>query len=155
MGSDLDPPGPSEWSRLLALADGSVRRLLLLWMRDGLKLQDRIEALFKGLPRIDWGLAHSLGDELGSAAAVDRFEMFYDLLMRHLAARIRAVAVPAAHVPAAAPAGTGLITAPRLATWAELWETLVREKAEAMALNLDRKSLILETFSRIESAARG
>ena len=43
----------------------------------------------------------------------------------------------------------------RLATWAELWETVVREKGDALALNLDRKSLILDTFRRIEMAARG
>ena len=30
---------------------------------------------------------------------------------------------------------------------AELWETLAREKAEALELNLDRKSLVLGTFS--------
>jgi DNA polymerase-3 subunit delta' len=163
MTSEIDPPGAAEWTRLIALAEGSVRRLLVLWMRDGLKIQDRIDTLLKGLPRIDWGLVHTLGDELGSAASAERFETFFELLMQQLAGMIRAAATDGAGDGAPAPdagartqvAAIGSITAPRLATWAELWETLVREKAEAMALNLDRKSLILETFSRIESAARG
>ncbi len=43
----------------------------------------------------------------------------------------------------------------KLATYAQLWETLVRDKADAEALNLDRKSLILDTLSRLEAAARG
>ena len=47
-----------------------------------------------------------------------------------------------------------LIAEGSLARWAELWETIVVEKADAMLLNLDRKSLILGTFQRIEAAAR-
>ncbi|MFM9939851.1 MAG: DNA polymerase III subunit delta' [Hyphomicrobiaceae bacterium] len=157
MSTEREPPGAAEWTRLVALAQGSVRRLLVLWMRDGLKLQDRIDALFKGLPRIDWSLVHTLGDELGSVAAADKFETFYELLMQHLASLIRAAAAngAAGGDPAGGQApGMAAISAARLASWAELWETLVREKAEAMALNLDRKSLILEAFSRIESVTR-
>lgn len=154
MSAEKDPPGPSEWTRLLGLARGSVRRLLVLWLRDGLKMQDRIDTLFRSLPRIDWGLVHTIGDELGSVAAADKFETFYELLFAHLAEQVHAAAV-AGNETADAPASRMVIPAARLATWAELWETLVREKAEALALNLDRKSLILEAFSRIESAARG
>ena len=47
-----------------------------------------------------------------------------------------------------------LIPEAKLASWAELWETASREKAVSDALNLDRKGLILETFSRLEAAAR-
>lgn len=154
MATDRDPPGASEWQRLAALADGSVRRLIVLWLRDGLKLQERIETLFATLPRVDWGLVHGLGDELGSVASADRFETFHDLLMAQIARLAHAGAVGGGgDVSAADLARLGVV--PRLATWAEVWETLGREKAEAMALNLDRKSLILEAFSRIASAARG
>ena len=47
-----------------------------------------------------------------------------------------------------------MIPAHGLAAWAELWETLHTKKAETLALNLDRKSLVLETFARLEAAAR-
>ncbi len=153
--SDAEPPGPSDWVRLMQLSEGSVRRLLLLWTSDGLKLQVRIEALFDALPKLDWGVVHALGDELGSVASEARFEMFYGLLLQFLSRLVRAGAgapikadgVEARLAPRLAPEA-------RLASWAELWETVVREKAETMALNLDRKSLILETFRRIESVAR-
>ncbi len=152
---DHEPPGASEWVRLLGLSDGSVRRLLQLWSGDGLKMQDRIEKLMDGMPKTDWGLVHALGDELGSVASQQKFEMFFDLLLQTLARMVRSGA-------GASHAGEGaerrmaarLVTEARLASWAELWETVVREKADAMALNLDRKSLILETFRRIESVAR-
>ena len=149
-----DPPAPSDWLRLAALADGSVRRLLLLWHGNGLELQERIDKLMGGLPRIDWGLAHALGDELGSAAAEPRFEMFYDLLLQHLARLVRAGALGTVAGPAT-PAGHRHVTEAALASWAELWETVVREKRDAVALNLDRKALILDTFRRIETVARG
>lgn len=148
-----EPPGPSDWVRLISLADGSVRRLVLLWSGDGLKLQTRLDALLGGLGKLDWGQVHSLGDELGSAASAARFEMFFELLLRQLAQLIRAAARGQTEGPDGALARR-LIREDALATWAELWETLVREKAEALALNLDRKSLILDVFRRIEIAAR-
>ena len=46
-----------------------------------------------------------------------------------------------------------LIPADRLASWAELWETIVRDKAETLALNLDRRMLILDTLARLQRTA--
>jgi DNA polymerase-3 subunit delta' len=153
--SDKDPPAPSDWLRLTALSEGSVRRLLQLWTGGGLELQSRIEALLGGIGRLDWGVVHALGDELGSAAAAIRFEMFFDLLMQGLARSIRAAASGDGATAAGGSGAPLAIGERQLASWAELWETLVREKSEAMAYNLDRKSLILDTFRRIETAARG
>ena len=150
---DGEPPGASDWPRLIDLAEGSVRRLLTLWMGDGLKLAGRLEQVLAPLPRVDWGAVHTLADELASAAAADKLETFYDLLLQLLARMVRARARGLDRGPEAEMAQR-LIPEPRLATWAELWETVVREKNAAMALNLDRKSMILDTFSRIEQAAR-
>ena len=138
----------------MALAEGSVRRLLVLWLGNGLDLAERIDKLLATLPRLDWGAVHALGDELGSVASAERFETFYDLLLQYLARMVRARARGLDSGREAALAAR-LIPEASLATWADLWETVVREKSVAMALNLDRKSLILDTFSRIEQAARG
>ena len=84
--------------------------------------------------------------------------MFFDLLLQLMARLVREVAGAADNRSDAASVegqlARRLIPEPRLASWAELWETVVREKAETMALNLDRKPLIIETFRRIESVAR-
>ena len=50
--------------------------------------------------------------------------------------------------------GKRLIGPARLATFADLWETLARDKADALALNLDRKALILAAINRLEIASR-
>jgi DNA polymerase-3 subunit delta' len=42
----------------------------------------------------------------------------------------------------------------RLASFAALWERVAREKADTLALNLDRKSLIMETVAGLAAAAQ-
>lgn len=150
-------PADKDLDVLEPLAQGSPRRLLSLLEGGGLAVQARIEKIFTNLPALDVGAAHALADELQPAAQEQKFELFYDLFFAYLARLVRAGASgdgPAGDVAAAQRlmgAGNG---AGKLATFAQLWETLARDKAEALALNLDRKSLILDTLSRLETAAR-
>ncbi|MFV0296499.1 MAG: DNA polymerase III subunit delta' [Hyphomicrobiaceae bacterium] len=148
-----EAPGAGEWRRLILLAEGSPRRALALWLGEGLKLDERLMQLFGRLPMMDWQLVHRLADELASAAAAERFEMLFDLLLKQVARLVRAGAGAEAHDEDKRLAAKIGVPA-RLATWAELWETVAREKGDALALNLDRKSLILSTFGKIEAAAR-
>jgi DNA polymerase-3 subunit delta' len=150
--AETAPPAETDWRALEALAGGSVRRLLELSATDGLSLYRRIEALFQALPRIDWQSAHTLGEELGSTAADARFTLFFDLLLGLIARLVRAAASGEGSPDDMAMARK-LIPAGRLASWAELWETIVRDKAETLALNLDRRMLILDTLARVERTA--
>ncbi|MFM9848249.1 MAG: DNA polymerase III subunit delta' [Hyphomicrobiaceae bacterium] len=129
-----------------ALADGSVRRLLELSDGSGAKLHERILAILTALPKIDWGAAHALADDLGSPSADQRFEMFFTILLSVMAKAIRNAA---AGEPAA-----WSIRPERAPFWAELWETIVRDKDELLELNLDRRAFILSTLSRLASAAQ-
>jgi DNA polymerase-3 subunit delta' len=151
--ADTPPPAETDWTALETLAEGSVRRLLELAASDGLALYRRIEALFAGLPTIDWGTAHTLADELSSTAADARFTLFFDLLLALITRLVRAQA-GSQGTPDDLKLAQRLIPAARLASWAELWETIVRDKAETLALNLDRRMLILDTLARIEKAAQ-
>ncbi len=151
--ADGEPPDEQLWPKLASLAAGSVRRALSLSQADGLKLYERIEALLAAMPKVDWTMAHALSDELGLAAAEQKYEAFLDMLLDILARAIRASAVGKPD-PGIAFASR-LIPPGRLATFADVWETTVRDRAEVQVLNLDRKTLILETISRLASAARG
>lgn len=146
-------PAPSDWERLGRLSGGSVRRLLSLHAAKGLVLHDRISAILRGLPAVDWAAVHALGDELSGQAADPRYELFFELLMGAVARLINAEARGEGTPDEIALAGR-LIGPARLATWAGLWERVAADKAEAAALNLDRKALILDIFSRLEAAAR-
>lgn len=149
-----EPPGPDDWVRLVSLSEGSVRRALTLWLGDGLKLDARLRQIITKLPAVDWQAVHALADETASQAAAERFEMMFDLLLKLIARLVRASAgLPSPDEETRL--ARRLVPEARLATWAELWETIAREKSEAQALNLDRKSLILQTFGRIGVASRG
>ena len=156
---EAKPPADTEWPKLLGLAEGSVRKLLFLTETGGLELHEKAVKLLSLLPKVDWTAVHTLCDELGAPQADARFETFYALLLDLIARLIRLRAgMPAV---GASPANAGeaqlahrLISEASLASWAMVWETIVREKARALAINLDRKSLILDTVVRLEALAR-
>jgi DNA polymerase-3 subunit delta' len=148
-------PAPSEWAILERLAEGSVRRLLALRAGGGIALYKRVTDLVAALPNMDWGAVHALSDELGGTAAEQRFELFFELLLALLARLLRARAGAPGTDAADAEMARRLMAEGSLARWAELWETIVTEKADAVLLNLDRKSLIVGTFQRLEAASRG
>src|SRR5690606_22658642 len=140
-------PAPSDWDRLARLAEGSVRRLLSLHAAQGLALHGRLAAILNGLPTVACGAVHALGHELAAQAAEQRYELFFELLMGAIA---RLVDAEARHegAPDELALARRLIGPARLATWAGLWERVAADKAEPAALNLDRKALILDVFSR-------
>lgn len=147
-------PAGAEWDELAHLSGGSAGRLLALHTAGGLELNRRIVTLVSALPKVDWAGVHGLGDALSGPAAESRLEMFFDLLLGFIGRLIRARSAPGDPSPDAALAGR-LIAEARIPVWAEAWEAIVADKAASDALNLDRKSLILGTFARLEGAARG
>lgn len=153
-GASASLPAGEQWASLAQLAEGSVRRFLMLQSAKGLDLNRRISGLLSGLPRLDQTVVHALADELASPAAEARYELFFDLLLGRLASLVRAAATGEGEAADVAFAKR-VIAEERLAAWAQLWETTVAEKADADIYNLDRKSLILLTFQRIVQASRG
>lgn len=147
-------PQPSEWDRLAALAGGSVRRLLALHAANGLALHERIAQLFGRLPVVDWGAVHTLADELAGQAADPQFTLFFELLTDTTARLVTAEARGEGSADDLALAAR-LIGPQKLATWAGLWERVAAARAETVALNLDRKALILDVFAELGVAAAG
>jgi DNA polymerase-3 subunit delta' len=146
-------PSPSDWELLETIAGGSVRRALALLENSGLALQSRIDKILAALPKLDGRAAHALADELQSAQQEQKFLLFGELLQETIARLIKAEATGQGRADDIA-AAQRLIGPERLATFAELWETLARDRADALSLNLDRKSLILTGFARLEAACR-
>ncbi|MGQ0456323.1 MAG: DNA polymerase III subunit delta' [Hyphomicrobium sp.] len=147
-------PDGADWLRLESISGGSARRALALLEGGGLALQARIDRLLADLPKLDVKSAHQLGDEMQGAAQESKFTLYFDLLQDALARLIRAEATGQGSASDRALAAR-LIGPARLATFAELWETLARARADAQALNLDRKALILASLTRLEAASRG
>ena len=145
-------PPTESWREIAAVAGGSVRGALILAGAGGLELHARIQGLLGLLPKVDWVAAHALSDELAAPQAEQRYEAFLAQLLQALAELIRARTHGAG--PAAA-AAQRLIPDGQLAAFAEAWQRLASDAAEADRLNLDRKALILNTISNLaEIAAR-
>lgn len=152
--SGQEPPESSQWPLLERLAAGSVRRALQLAGGGGIELYERVEAILTALPRVDWSAAHALADQLALAAQEQRFDAFYSLLLDLMARLIRVRATGHGDAPESAVAQR-LIPEAKLPAWAELWEAILREREDAVLLNLDRKALIIGTLTRLEALARG
>jgi DNA polymerase-3 subunit delta' len=151
--AEMKAPPPAEWALLEPLAEGSAGRLLGLLASGGGELQARVTKLLSLLPKVDWRAVHALSDELQPTAAQTRFELFFELLQASLSRLIRAAASGEGG-PADRELAARVIGDTRLASFAALWERIAREKADTVALNLDRKSLILEIVARLAAAAQ-
>jgi DNA polymerase III subunit delta' len=145
-----EPPPADKWPQLARLADGSVRAALQL-ATGGIELSERVEQILARLPDLDWPALHTLADAL--TGEPQRYEMFFTLLLDRLARLVRAGASGQGS-PAETALAARLIPPTRQPAWAELWQAILRDKADAEALNLDRKALLVRTFVRIEAASR-
>jgi DNA polymerase-3 subunit delta' len=147
----MKAPPADKWQDIERLAEGSVRAALQL-VTGGIELNERVEQIFARLPAIDWQALHMLADSLALDAQEQRYEMFFALLLDAMArlARISASGQGSAGERALA---ARLLPPERLRAWADLWQAILRDKAEARELNLDRKALIVRTFARIEAVA--
>jgi DNA polymerase-3 subunit delta' len=148
----MKAPPTDKWPQLARLADGSVRAALQL-ATGGIELSERVEQLLSRLPAFDWPGLHALADTLTVDAQHQRYEMFFTLLLDQLARLVRAGASGQGS-PAEIALAARLIPPARQPAWAGLWQAILRDKADAEALNLDRKALIVRTFARIEAASR-
>ena len=145
-------PSAAEWRFLERIAGGSVRRALSLAFGGGTALNEALVKHLESLPRLDWVALHALSDKLAPTAANQQYELFFELLTGTLSRLIRAQATGSGD-PADVALAARLMGEAKLASFAQLWETINREKAEADALNLDRKTLILDTFAKLERAS--
>ncbi len=152
-GGDVTPPNSDEWHRLEELADGSVRRALTIASSGGVKLYERVVGVVSALPRVDWALVHALADEIAGTAAEQKFEAFFDFITGLVARLVKARATGRGRDTDLRLAEK-LISTEALPGWAEAWTSILADKAEAMTINLDRKTLILATIARLELLAR-
>ena len=147
-------PDRSIDQRLLDLAEGRVRRYLALASGDGIKYYEILLDLIGTMPKFNENKLLKLSDELSAPAAIQSFEVFYDLYFSLMARIIRQAATGEGLLESERDQYTRFVTDSTLAHWAGLWETIAAEKADVIRLNLDRKSFLLETFYRMQSLTR-
>ena len=155
-GAGIGLPDDESWQKLMDLGGGRVGRVVTLHDTGGVSVFEDVEMLLGRAGRPDWSLVHALGDKLAPASALQRFNLFFDLLLEKLAQRIRIAAggsvVPGGRVYTSQDGG--LISTDKVAHWAELWEEVSRSRADVVSLNLDRKAYLMETATRLHDLAK-
>ncbi len=131
---------PRTFATAADLAEGSLRRAVVLVQNDGVALWQKLDALIARAPDIDIRAAHALADKVAMRGADDSFDIAVDLMTEIAGRRARE-----------ALSTKGLAAAAR---WAETHDEIGRIIGRSDALNLDRKAAILACLRALAEAAR-
>ena len=132
------------------LADGSLRRAILLLDAGGIALYRDFRDLIGNLPLLDVEALHEFANRVTAARNPDAYDVFIDLMRGWLHRRIRQEEEP----EMAGLRPTPMLHQVALVSWAEVWEKIARSTGHAESLNLDRKQVVLSSFRALAEAAR-
>ena len=132
-----------------ALADGSLRRAILLAEHDGIASYRALATLLARLPAIDVAAMHAYADSVTGRGNDDGWDGFRDLLAAWLNRRVRGESEPETGIPLSPAAA-----AAPLERWAEVWENLRTSAALTDEYNLDRKRTVLSILMSLARATR-
>jgi DNA polymerase-3 subunit delta' len=131
------------------LAEGSLRRAILLMEGGGIETYRALGRLLARLPNLDMAAAHGFADSVSGRGNDDAWVGFGDMLAAWLNRRVRGLAEP----ESAMEPGPGVQAVP-LERWAEVWETLRQSVEDADEFNLDRKRTVLSILMALARATR-
>ena len=131
------------------LADGSLRRAILITEGDGISVYRDFAGLMARLPEVDVPAFHRFAEAVSGRGNEDAWAGFLDLARAWLDRRVRGDKEPDSGVPLAVAAER----AP-LERWAEVWENLRASSEATDDLNLDRKRTVLSILMSLARATR-
>jgi DNA polymerase-3 subunit delta' len=142
-GDDIEP---ADLDLAAVLAEGSLRRAILLLEEGGIDQYRALAELLARLPDIDVEAMHAFADAAGGRGGDEAYTGFLDLIRGWLVRRIRREAEPEQ--------GLANLAGVPLERWPEVWEKVNHSSDLAEALNLDRKQVILSVFMALARATR-
>ncbi len=131
------------------LAEGSLRRAILLAEHGGIASYRALATLLSRLPAIDIAAMHDFADSVTGRGNDDGWDGFRDLAAAWLNRRVRGENEPETGIPLAPAAA-----AAPLERWAEVWENLRTSAALTDEYNLDRKRTVLTILMSLARATR-
>jgi DNA polymerase-3 subunit delta' len=141
----------SDRTALLELAEGSIGHAIELVEQGGLGLHRRLVELLGRLPELDGSALHTFAEGVSRWGSEDAFRVLGELMPATIA---RAIAKAAEPGEGGEGALTQLLRRRGLDRWVEVWEKITELFAQADAVNLDRKQVVLNAFFALEEAAR-
>ncbi len=140
---------PADLALAARLADGSLRRAILLTEAGGIDTYRGFARLLSRLPEIDLAAMHDFADSVSGRGNDDGWVGFLDMAGAWLNRRVRGENEPETNIslsPAAAAAP--------LERWAEVWENLRASSSLTDEYNLDRKRTVLTILMSLARATR-
>ncbi len=134
-----DAIDPATRADAAKFADGSLRAALLLLHGDGLAIYHGFLDLAQNLPLIDVLKLHALADVVAARGQTDNWDSFLKIARDWIHSRLQ---------------GTDAGNLERLVRWSEVWEKMGRAAADAEALNLDKKQVVLDVFLNLSEVMR-
>ena len=132
-----------------ALAEGSLRRAILLMEGGGIHTYRDLTRLLARLPEMDIEAMHAFADKVSGRGDDDGRIGFTDMLSACLIRRVRGEAEPEGGVSL-----NPTVSGTPLERWPEVWETLRRSADDTDEYNLDRKRTVLSILMALARATR-
>ncbi len=144
---------PEALDSALAASQGSPRRALEALSAAAQTVDAAILQMLNCLPTLDqqtlWGLVDKSSGAQGGVS-----DQVLDSLERRLTQIIGETARGVVPASDPLPKARRLFSRTNLALWTGLWETLLRARADAERLNLDRAALLINIFAQMQSVAQ-
>lgn len=145
----------SDRTSLMALAEGSIGRVLDLAATNGLEIYSYVIDFMTGIHKVNNMALHDFADSLARPGTEESFDLLAELLPAALGRLVTVGAGGQSDVPPAeAQLARRLLGRRGLDQWVEVWEKLTHLFSQAEGLNLDRKQVVLNAFFALEEAAR-
>lgn len=135
------------------ISGGSVRQTLELMQGHGLEYYKMLLEHLNALPKLDYTRLYPSIEKLAMPSASKDFEIFFSILGNIMRRIIRYGVAPSASQDTEQKIANKLMTQETLALWAELWETIIQEKNQVLALNLDKKNFLVDVFHKMQNVA--
>jgi len=153
----LDPDIPAEdLAPLARLAEGSVGRAMALAEGGGLALYREMVALLADYPRLDSERLHGFAERLGKGSDDGPFRIGMELLAWWAARLARAASAGSLPPPVVAEeeeAMARLAAARPAQDWAAFWQEVTDLGRRSLAVNIERKQVVISAFLALETAA--
>jgi len=131
----------------IRLAEGSPGRALQMLGSGSLRMFEDFSRLMASVPGIDYQRVLDFADSLRAINVIDDYRLFTDLLEQWLSRRIRDAA-------RGIDDWNGILRPDRIGAWMDVHRAIVHSIAQANALNLDRREVIVQAFRLIDDSAR-
>ncbi|CAN5322475.1 DNA polymerase III subunit delta' [soil metagenome] len=142
-------PDPDDLALIARLAEGSLRRAILLVEGGGIETYRAFSRIAAQLPRTDIPAMHAFADGISGRGNDDGWTGFVDMLRAWLNRRIHREEEPETSI-SLSPA----VQATPLERWAEVWENLATSSELSDEYNLDRKRTVLSVLMTLARATR-